>query len=124
MVKLNGENYAEIIYKFIMDNPDSSDLNISEGTGIPINAVPAARAQLIKDRRIHSFKYKTNEKTGKSVRAWRIRNDVPKRNEVREPCPFCTGMNKPSANCTWCKGRGYTTKVIDNGQTNDQTKTT
>jgi len=108
------ENYAETIYRFLMRNPDSSDLDISKDTGIPINAVQAPRLQLIRDRRIYSERSKINEQTGMTVRAWRVRATEGQgafdsaENIEREECPFCTASGNSQRGCSWCKGKGYT----------------
>lgn len=108
------ESYGERIYKYLMRNPDSSDLDISIGTGIKINAVSAPRAQLIRARRVYSESTKVNEETGMTVKAWRVTASEGHgafnfaKSIEREQCPFCT--EKRSSDCTWCNGTGYYTR--------------
>lgn len=113
-IEVTRESYGEAIYKFIRENPGCSDLDISKGTLININAVSAPRAQLVQDNRIHSESTKVNEETGMTVKAWRVgplkgseEFDLKKPVEL-EMCPFC--MKKATSQCTWCKGKGYVKK--------------
>jgi len=111
-IKDKRESHAERIYMYLMQNPDSTDLDISKGTGITINAVQAPRARLIHNRRVYSARDKVNEQTGMTAKAWRVKeiegHGAFNKQEKLETtdCPFCVGNGKPTSSCGWCDGKG------------------
>lgn len=99
------ENQTDIIYDYIAENPDCTDLEISLGTGIPINAVPSARLKLFNEGNIMPMGKKTNS-TGSQAIKWRVMIGGQKPTVIdREECGFCAGGS--STDCTWCDGTGF-----------------
>lgn len=96
------EAYTERIYRWLADNPESTDLDISVGTGITINTVPAARAKLFDEGRIKAMDKKVNELTGMKASSWSVMHGNPSSPVHRKMCDMCKGDG-----CTLCDNEGY-----------------
>ena len=97
------ELYTERIYTWLKDNPVSTDLDIAQGTGIPINAVPASRGNLFNNGRIIDTGKKINDSTGMQATSWSISRAPPTKPIHRKMCSMCEGKG-----CTLCNQEGYT----------------
>ena len=97
------EAYTERIYRWLIANPSSTDLELAQGTGIPINAVPSSRAKLFNEGRIIDTGKKINDSTGMQATSWSVSRAPPSKPIHRKMCAMCAGDG-----CTLCGGEGYT----------------
>jgi predicted transcriptional regulator len=70
--KVLGER-QRTVYKFIGFNPDCSDREISQGTGLTINCTTARRNELVKYGLVMNSAVKYDAETNRYVSAWKVR---------------------------------------------------
>jgi|26BtaG_2_1085354.scaffolds.fasta_scaffold01215_12 DNA-binding MarR family transcriptional regulator len=65
----------DMVYYYILNNPDSTDKEISEILSIPINCITARRNELVKLGIIESVFSRKCTITGRTALCWRVCNE-------------------------------------------------